>query len=142
MRTVLLNWSCFASPDYLDRFGTPENPGQLKDHRIIGADGGLRGLPPFRNLDASEHRHTDLRCSTLNSMAAMAKAGFGVALLPDDQIQPGLTRLFACEPAYASDLWLLTHPELRRTERIRLLMSHLQKSFRSDARLVVDAPPG
>ena len=136
MRTVLLNWSCFASPAYLETYGTPAGPERLGEHKVIGADGRLRGLPPFRHLDASEHRHTDLRCSTLNSMAAMARAGFGIALLPDDQVQPGLTRLFPCEPAYASDLWLLTHPELRRTERIHLLMTHLQQAFRSDPRLV------
>lgn len=140
LRTVLLNWSCFASPGYLEKFGRPDNAAALDDHRVIGADGGLRGLPPFRHLDAGDKRRTDLRCSTLNSMAAMAKAGFGIALLPDDQVQPGLTRLFPCEPAYASDLWLLTHPELRRTERIRLLMMHLQKAFREDPRLAVESP--
>lgn len=139
LRTVLLHWGCFAAPAYLEQFGRPANADALKEHRVIGADGALRGLPPFRHLDAGDHRNTDLRCSTLNSMAAMAKAGFGIALLPDDQIQPGLVRLFPCEPAYAADLWLLTHPELRRTERIHLLMTHLQKAFRDDRRLSPEA---
>ena len=135
LRTVLLHWSCFASPDYLERYGRPASGAGLDDHRVIGADGALRGLPPFRHLDAGKHRHTDLRCSTLSSMAGMARAGFGIAVLPDDQAQPALIRLFPFEPRYAADLWLLTHPELRRTERIRLLMAHLQQAFRDDPRL-------
>lgn len=135
LRTVLLNWSCYASAAYLDRFGVPANAAALKEHRVIGADGALRRLAPFRDMEADELTPTDVRCSTLNSMAAMAIAGLGVALLPDDQDQPALKRLFPCAPAYASDLWLLTHPELRHTERIRLLMSHLQLSFRNDPRL-------
>ena len=134
LRTVLLRWSCYASPTYLESFGTPDGAERLAGHVVIGADGSLRGLPPFRHLDAGEHRKTSLRCSTLNSMAAMAQAGFGIALLPDDQRQPGLTRLFPCAPEYTSDLWLLTHPELRRNERIRLLISHLQSSLRADPR--------
>lgn len=135
LRTVLLNWSCFASPAYLEQAGTPAHAGQLEAHRVIGADGSLRALPPFRHLDAGNRRSADVRCSTLSAMAAMAKAGFGIALLPDDQAQAGLARLFPCEPRYASDLWLLTHPELRRTERVRRLMTYLQSAFRDDERL-------
>jgi hypothetical protein len=62
-------------------------------------------------------------------------AGHGIALLPDDQIKPTLERLFPCTPSFESDICLLTHPELRRAERIRLLMNHLFDSFRNDSRL-------
>lgn len=96
----------------------------------------LRRIPAFRRLEEERIDEIVMTCSTLNAMSAMAAAGHGIALLPDDQVKPDLERLFPCVPAFTSDIWLLTHPELRRTERIRLLMEHLVASFRSDRRLV------
>ena len=75
------------------------------------------------------------RCNTLNAMSSLAVAGYGIALLPDDQFKPALERLFPIAPEVQSDLWILTHPELRRTERIRLMVNHLFDSLRADARL-------
>ena len=56
-------------------------------------------------------------------------------VLPDDQARKGLVRLFDFEPAVTSKLWLLTHPDLRHTERIRLVMEALGDAFRSDMQL-------
>jgi molybdate transport repressor ModE-like protein len=44
------------------------------------------------------------RCSNLNSMSAMAEAGFGIAVMPDDQIKPQLRRLFSFKPRFVSDI--------------------------------------
>lgn len=132
---VTLEWAFFASKEYLERNGRPRSAEALRSHRLIGADGALRRLSPFRILDADPALTVPLRCSTLNGMSAMAEVGYAIALLPDDQAKPSLVRLFPAVPAFTSDIWLLTHPELRRTERIRLLMEHLHASFRGDPRL-------
>jgi len=132
---VTLEWAFFASSAYLEQNGRPRSQAALTSHRLIGADGALRRLPPFRRLDADPALTITLRCSTLNAMSAMAEVGCAIALLPDDQAKPSLVRLFSAVPAYTSDIWLLTHPELRRTERIRLLMEHLHAAFRADPRL-------
>lgn len=134
-RAVTLKWGCYASRAYLRRRGTPGQAGELRGHDVLGADGSLRQLPPFRALDRDPAFAPPLRCSTLNAMSAMAEAGHGIALLPDDQQKPSLVRLFDVDPGYASEIWLLTHPELRRTERIRLLLEHLHDEFRRDPRL-------
>ena len=42
------------------------------------------------------------------------------------------------QPATTTELWLLTHPDLRRVPRIRALMDHLAGCLRADPRL---APP-
>lgn len=133
-KLLTLSWHYYASKAYLKR-KEPLSQADLAPHRLIGADGALEQLPPFRRLQAGLGDAIVMRCSTLNAMSAMASAGYGIALLPDDQIKRSLVRLLPCEPRYSTELWLLTHPELRRTERIRLLMQHLAEAFRADPRL-------
>lgn len=132
-KVVSLPWSCYASPAYLARAGRPRRTADLDAHRIIAADGALRRLPPYRRLEAAGV--PCIRCSTINAMSAMAEAGLGIALMPFDQDKPELERLFDAEPGFVSDIWLLTHPELRRTERVRLLADHLFEAFRADPRI-------
>ena len=129
-----VDWAFYASKTYL-RKSRPSKANELSGHRLIGADGETARLPAMRVLDSKHRDDIVMRCSTLNAMSAMAVAGYGVALLPDDQAKSTLVRLFPCAPRQVSELWILTHPELRSTERIRLLMEHLTKAFRGDKRL-------
>jgi DNA-binding transcriptional LysR family regulator len=134
-KVVTVQWAYYAAKAYLKGRRRPTSVGDLTGRRLIGADGALRRLPPFRNLEGGHAQDIVMTCSTLDAMSAMAEAGLGIALLPDDQRKPSLVRLFEAQPPYANDIWLLTHPELRRTERIRLLLEHLAESFRGDERL-------
>jgi DNA-binding transcriptional LysR family regulator len=127
-------WSFYAAKSYRPR-SRPQASGELAGHRLIGADGALARLPAFQRLEEQHGKDIALRCSTLNAMSAMAVAGHGIALMPDDQNKASLLRLFAAEPRAVTEIWLLTHPELRRTERIRLLMEHLSTAFRAEPRL-------
>lgn len=74
------------------------------------------------------------RSDDLVAMAALAQSGHGLALLPDDQQRPELIALFPLPAGKASNLWLLTHPDLRQVERIRLVMRHLAEAFAQDSR--------
>ena len=130
-----LRWSFYASEGYLERHGEPPSQAALGDHRLIGADGALERLPPFRAQRDAFGDAIVMTCSTLNAMSAMARAGYAIALLPDDQVDEDLQSLFPLKPNFTSDIWLLTHPELRRVERIRLLMDHLFTAFREDERI-------
>lgn len=135
IQAVTLAWAFYASAGYLEQAGWPEEMSDLQHHQLIGADGALLRIPPLRQFDEFGNPDIQVRCSTLNAISAMAEAGMGIALLPDDQVKPTLQRLFEPNPAYHAPVWLLTHPELRRTERIRLLRDHLLECFRSDPRL-------
>lgn len=71
------------------------------------------------------------RFDTVLGVGQAVRAGLGVAHLPCfmGDATPGLRRLAPPEPDYASDLWLLTHPDLRHTPRIRALMDHLAQEI-------------
>jgi DNA-binding transcriptional LysR family regulator len=47
-----------------------------------------------------------------------------------------LVRLLPLEPAMASELWLLTHPDLRRTARVRAFMDALAQGLRRERPLL------
>jgi DNA-binding transcriptional LysR family regulator len=125
-----VEWAFYAS-DASSRASRPTSAAELAGHRLIGADGQLARLPAMQGLEAQYSENIVMRCSTLNAMSAMAVAGYGLALLPDDQSKPTLHRLIPYIPVEVSEIWILTHPELRRVERIRLLMEHLIVAFRA-----------
>ncbi|WP_426954541.1 LysR family transcriptional regulator [Muricoccus radiodurans] len=83
------------------------------------------------------------RCDTVLGLAHAVAAGIGVGHLPCflGDTWPGLVRLAPPDPAYASDLWLLTHPDLRHTPRVRALMDHLAEAIAAKRPLIEGAAP-
>lgn len=124
-----LNWSLFGGEIYRDRFDFPKNINELKGHPLIGAAGVMRNLSAFTWLDKHFSDQVITRCDDLSAMSYFVESGQGLALLPNDQIRPEITRLFAAKETKPSNLWLLTHPDLRNVERIKLIMQHLTTAF-------------
>jgi DNA-binding transcriptional LysR family regulator len=75
-----------------------------------------------------------LRCNSWLAQLAAARAGLGLAALPCflADSEPALRRVLPRQPALTSELWLLTHPDLRRTARVRAFMDHLAASLRKE----------
>ena len=124
-----LKWSVYGSKGYESKYGFPKNIEQLKAHTLIGATGGVSNLPAFIWLEKYLRQNICIRCSELIAMASFAETGLGLALLPDDHQRPGIRKLFVFKPGERSDLWLLTHPDLRQVERIKLVMQYLSECF-------------
>jgi DNA-binding transcriptional LysR family regulator len=64
------------------------------------------------------------RVNTVLGLAEAVQAGIGIGHLPcfiADGV-PDLLRLSAPNPEFAADLWLLTHPDLRHSPRVRVFM--------------------
>jgi DNA-binding transcriptional LysR family regulator len=79
-----------------------------------------------------------LRCNSWLSQCAAARAGLGLAALPcflGDRA-PQLVRVLPPEPSLAGELWLLTHPDLRRTARVRAFMETLARGIRRERDLL------
>ncbi len=62
---------------------------------------------------------------------AAAKAGLGIAMLPCFMCdpEPTLVRVVRELAKPAFDVWVLTHPDLRDTARIRSFMRHTADAF-------------
>ena len=127
-----LRWSVYGSKAYQRRHGFPETVEQLHAHALVGATGAVSNLPAYVWLEKNLPQNIGVRCDELIAMAAFAETGQGLAILPDDQQRPGIQKLFVFKPGESSDLWLLTHPDLRNVKRIKLVMQHLANCFDED----------
>jgi DNA-binding transcriptional LysR family regulator len=135
-RVAVLRWWVCGSLGYRERMGFPAAMDGLAAHRVIGATTDFQRLPVFAWLAAHLPDDTIVaRAADLETMAALAREGIGLALLPSDQHLPDLLRLFPVEPRFAVELWLLTHPDLRHVARVRAFMDFLVERLRDDPRL-------
>ena len=92
----------------------------------------MQNLPAFVWLEKHLSQQIHTRCDELMVMSSFAEAGQGLAFLPSDQQRTGIQTLFTFEAGKTSDLWLLTHPDLRNVERIKLFMQHLADAFSNE----------
>ena len=106
--------------------GTPFDPHlDARRHDWIGVGDALGGLRPAKWLQ--EHAGAErivYKVDTVLGLAEAVKAGIGLALLPCfiAAVTPGLARLAPADPELEGGLWLLTHPDLRQTARVRAFM--------------------
>jgi DNA-binding transcriptional LysR family regulator len=137
-----LPWYVCAGRESLARHGTPASMADLARFPLIGADDGFLRLPPFAWLRRTfPDRQFAARASDLGTMRALTLAGMGIAVLPGDQYCEDLVHLFPLEPPFTGQLWLLTHPDLRRVARIKAFMDFIADAVRGDPRLQARALP-
>ena len=106
------------------RSRAPVSLEELGNISLIGADAALMRLKVFQWLESKHRESIVARCNDLSTMASMALAGVGYALLPSDQREPGLEQVLKI-PESKSSLWLLTHPDLRNVTRIKVVWDAL-----------------
>ncbi|MFT5592554.1 MAG: DNA-binding transcriptional LysR family regulator [Oceanicoccus sp.] len=128
----VLNWSVFGSKKYENNFGLPDSTSELINHSLIGATGAMSRLPAFIWQDKHFSDQVVARSDDLTAMSYLVESGLGLAFLPDDQSKPELIKLFGINENNLSHLWLLTHPDLRNVERIKLVMQHLSQAFENE----------
>ncbi len=69
-----------------------------------------------------------LRLDTLYAFRAALAAGVGIGFLPlwfAQRREPPLRQIAPIQEGFGMDIWVLTHPDLRRTARIRAFMDHM-----------------
>ena len=67
------------------------------------------------------------KINTVLGLAEAVEAGVGIGYLPCfiGDARPSLRRLAPPEPEFGSDLWLLTHQDLRHSARVRVFLDFL-----------------
>ena len=94
----------------------------------VAPDDSLAHLGSARWIAAHvEQERIVMRASSLTGLQAAAREGIGVAALPCFMADPDprLVRVLPPVPEMAASLWLLTHPDLRRTARVRAVLDVL-----------------
>lgn len=132
-----------AQAVYASRAAVGDAPGpDAADGQWVGPDEtmGYRML-----LDWMSEQGLDGRCryrvDTVVGLHAAIRDGIGVGVMPCylGDADPRLVRVGEPIGELALDLWLLTHPDLRRTARIRALMDHLATAVHARAAALAGA---
>lgn len=91
---------------------------------------GYRSLEQWMCAQGADARCA-YRVDTLLGLLAAAREGLGAAVLPCYLVDGDrdLVRIGGRIDALATDLWMLTHPDLRKTARIRAFSSFVAASI-------------
>jgi DNA-binding transcriptional LysR family regulator len=122
----------FAHRSYLDAFGAPTNPEDLKAHRLIGYDQDDRSFRAAGAFGVRVLREGfGFRCDSDLAQLAALRAGVGIGGCQENiaKRDPDLLRLLADSVAFSLEVWLVMHEDVRATPRIRLLFDHLARGL-------------
>lgn len=139
-RICPFRFAVYASNAYKSKHGNEA----LENHRWVLTEESFEQLPT--SLWKTRDRSRALIAFTSNNVMATVAAvgcGLGVAPLPcflgDEDRR--LVRMSEPIDRLTMDLWILTHPDLRSTARVKALMRHLGDSLAGHAaRFAGDAP--
>ncbi len=135
-RLCALVTTVYGATSYLEK----QQPDQaMERHSWLMPDDALAQLP-FANWLRKRFPAATVvyRSNSLLGLFEAGKRGMGVVPLPCFLGDPeaGLQRLMDPPDELASELWLLTHPDLRRTARVRAFMDFLMQSIDSERKLI------
>ncbi|MBK1624421.1 LysR family transcriptional regulator [Afifella marina] len=121
----VMTFRLYASRSYLDE--TPE-----PDRTFIGYDGSMATAPQeVRLREIAAGRPIAFTASTAEIQLAAAKAGAGIAILPDFMAeQDGMLVAVSDDgPVFRRDIWLVVHSDMKAVERIRVTIEALKTAL-------------
>ncbi|WP_420725065.1 LysR family transcriptional regulator [Hwanghaeella sp. LZ110] len=115
----------YATPAYL-------NETDEKNWRFIGYGGAMKTAPQQLDLDArAQGRSFRLMASSVEIQLAAAKAGAGIAILPEflADSETDLTRIPLKNTPFHREIWLVVHDDLQNSAPIRTVIETLKTAF-------------
>ena len=128
-KIATMNYGYYASRDYIERMGKPETFADLKEHKFVLPHDDILALTSRSSAGYNRAALQDavFRSNNLLALAAAVREGLGIGahccmLAHDDA---NMVRLFGNHLVFSSDLWLVSHADLRRSARIRAMYDYL-----------------
>ena len=131
-------WALYASEAYAARRAPLDPRRHLEGHDVIGFDDELARTIGARWLrEHGDRGRVVLSSSSLLSQAAAVVAGLGVSPLPClfGDVQPGLRRLLPGVIGH-HDVWLVVHPDVKTSARVRAVMDYFIALIQKEAPLL------
>jgi DNA-binding transcriptional LysR family regulator len=137
-RAATIAWSIYGRRSDFPE-GTEVDPAQLFDRNWVALGDNLAGLKVARF--AREHVATERLVYKVNTVLGLAEAvenGIGIGHLPNfiADSRPNLVRLSPPVPEFAAGLWLLTHPDLRQSARVRVFLDFVAAEISKQRRSI------
>jgi DNA-binding transcriptional LysR family regulator len=127
-----IEWHVCASPEYLKKFGTPKSAEELDAHRLILFGDHHAPVPDINWLAEigrrpGSPRKALLELNSLRGMLVAAKAGLGIAAVPDymHAETDGLVQVLTEVKAPKVDVYFVYPEELRNSKRVAVFRDFL-----------------
>lgn len=137
-RLCTIAFAAYASPAYIKKAK------KSGTERWLSPDDSMAHIPSAQWLAKNKPDATvPFRANSYLALAVAAAAGIGVVHLPcfvADR-NPALRRVMDPDPELSSELWLLTHEDLRRTARVRAFMDFMAEAILKDRALLEGTRP-
>ncbi|MFV3326878.1 LysR family transcriptional regulator [Pseudomonas sp. NY15372] len=136
-KVATIAWAVYGcNGDCADTMPDPE---ALWAKQWVSFSHGLSGLKAFEFVRAnvSEPRIV-YRSDSVAGVAAAIAAGIGIGLLPcmHGDLVPELKRLSPVQPEVYDELWVLTHPDMRKSDRVYAFLCHCAQEIARDRELI------
>lgn len=129
-----LAYGLYGARSYLERAGRPGHAAELAGHRAVVFDEELRHSDLGHWLESSlEGARVVYRANSLQAQLAAIRAGYGLGGQAPfiASRRPELERVLP-ELGLRMDIWLVTHPGLRRSARMRAVYDFLVERFAAE----------
>ena len=123
-RVSAIRWAVYASPKLAAEYGSRA----IEEAPWIGFGDGVGSAASKRWIERNVGmRRQVCRVNSVLSMAEVIAAEAGAGILPCyiGNARPDLTRIGAPIPELDLDLWILTHPDLRHSARVRAFRDYV-----------------
>jgi len=128
-----LTGTLVASPDYIEKHGTPETPDDLLAHQAL-----MQGAETWQFVDGDKiisiHPQGRFKADNGTALAAAAAAGLGIAWLPDHLIKGyldsgALVQVMPRYPIPTAGIFVVRPPGQHSTRKVRVLTELLIEHF-------------
>jgi len=135
-------FGAYAAKKYLAAHGRPVRGGGLADHDVIGYDAGIRNWRTGQlGGETLRDARVVLRTNSTRMILQAVRLGLGIGPLPCSLAQPDRTleRVPAETPVELDSIWLVVHPDVQRTSRVRAVIDALEARVRDFAAALTGA---
>lgn len=140
-----MGYGLFGSEDYLAEFGAPRSTADLVEHAgVMPTESILQFIAKKGHVGEMRYKQIAFQSNSMMSLAAATRAGYGISghsfLLASQY--PELKRVIPELTLFEMDFWLVTHPDLRKSARIRATWNYLTDLFRNNRDFIRYGPGG
>lgn len=118
-------FNLYAHESYIRRFGLPEDLGDMDGHQFV-VSSIQGGRLPFRSWIDAHTRPDMIALSSRNIEVniSVMSAGIGMGFIADHEAEArgGFQRVLPANKDWTAALWLVTHVDLHRTEKVQAML--------------------
>ncbi|MGI3169326.1 LysR family transcriptional regulator [Pseudooceanicola sp. C21-150M6] len=125
-----MRFAIYGSKSYIERHGMPSIPGDMEGHRFVGADDPASRAPFARWMRENiPERQVVFRTGDDKAQreAVLNGVGLGFMRTYEKSENPDLIEVHPPLEEWDSRLWLVTHMDLHRTNKVQTLLRYLKE---------------